>query len=422
MVRDHEEAFFEALKKDLNKPEYETFGAEIAQLIGEIDFALKNLDTWARPQKVSAALVSFPSRHYVYPQPYGVAFIIGAWNYPILLLLAPVVGAIAAGNCAIIKPSEIAEHTARLVCRLVSEYFEPGFLKAVFGGPETSKEILNQKPDYIFFTGSPRVGKIIMKAAAETLTPVTLELGGKSPCIVDEGANIEITARRIVFGKLLSGGQTCVAPDYLLAHEKVKDELLAKMKAFITERYGNRRDEGRDLCKVVNKNNFERLVRYLKNGNLYHGGYTNEDALYIEPTLLIDVSWDDEVMQEEIFGPILPVISFSDFRETLTLLNEKERPLAAYYFGPDKKKQNEFIDTLQFGGGVINDTLFHFGNPELPVGGIGNSGLGRYHGKHTFDTFTHLKSIVKKPFFPDFNFRYPPFRNKMKLLRWVFKL
>lgn len=421
-IVNNEIQIFAALKKDLNKPEFEAFGSEIAQVSAEIDFALKNIGRWTRPQPVPAALVSFPSSHTIYPQPFGVCYIAGAWNYPVLLSLAPVVGAIAAGNCAIVKPSELAANTAKLICELLSKYFDEGFLAAVLGGAEVSQEIIRQRPDYIFFTGSPKVGKIIMKAAAENLIPVTLELGGKSPCLIDEDANLKISARRVLFGKLLSGGQTCVAPDFLLVHRNVEEELLKLMKEFIAARYGATPKASSDLCRIINKHHFRRLCSYLDLGKIYHGGHTNERELYIEPTILTEVSWNDPIMNEEVFGPVLPVIPFTDLKETLAFLNEREKPLAAYYFGNNKKKQKYFIENLNFGGGGINDTIFHFGNPRMPVGGIGASGMGRYHGKYSFDTFSHLKSMVSKPWFPDVGIRYPPYKNHLKWLKMLFRL
>lgn len=418
----HESEFFQALKRDLGKSEYESFGSEIAQVKDEINFTLKNLNYWSAPERVPAAWVSFPSRHYIYSEAYGVVFIIGAWNYPVLLTLSPLVGAIAAGNCAIVKPSELSINTSHLLANLFSKYFDPCYLKIAEGGPDVNQDFLHSQIDYIFFTGSPRVGKIVMKAAAENLVPVTLELGGKSPCIVDEDANLKISARRVLFGKMLNAGQTCIAPDFLLVHEKVKEKFLDLLTKRIDELYGENPLAHEDIGNIVNENHFNRLIKYLSDGNIVKGGQFDKESLKIAPTLIDGISWDDAVMQEEIFGPVMPIISFTDLEATIRMLNEMEKPLAAYYFSSSKKKQEEIIKKLKFGGGVMNDAIFHFGNPELPIGGIGNSGMGRYHGKYSFDTFSHKKSIVKKPYYLDLSLRYPPFKNKLKFLRWIFKL
>lgn len=418
---EREKDFFDALKKDLRKPEFETYGTELAQVKDEIDYALKNLEDWARPEKVKTALVSFPSKHYKYYEPYGVCLVIGAWNYPILLSLAPAIGAIAAGNCVLLKPSELAINTSNLLCEIINENFGPEYFKVIEGGPDTTRDILNEKLDYIFFTGSPRVGKIIMESATKYLTPVTLELGGKSPCIVDEDCDLKTSAKRVIFGKMLNGGQTCVAPDFVLVHKNVKESFLKHCAEVIDNRYGSVPLGHPDLCRIINKSHFQRLISYLEGSKIYTGGQYDEDNLMMAPTILTDMSWDDKIMQEEIFGPILPVLTFQNLDETIDLLNQKEKPLAAYYFSANKKKQQELIKKLHFGGGVINDTIFQFGNPELPVGGVGNSGMGRYHGKYSFDTFSHIKGVVKKPYIMDLDLRYPPYHGKLKWLRWIFK-
>ncbi len=422
LLKTHESEFFQALEKDLSKSNYETFGSEIAQVIDEINYALAHLSSWARPEKVSTALVSFPSRHFVYSVPHGVTLIIGAWNYPILLTLAPLVGSMAAGNCSIVKPSELAANTSVLLKSLFEKYFEEEYIKVIEGGVEITQNLLSQDLDYIFFTGSPKVGKIIMKAAAEKLIPVTLELGGKSPCIVDEDSNLEISARRVIFGKMLNAGQTCVAPDFLLVHQDVKSKFLHLLKERIIEIYGEQAHLHQDIATIINETHFQRLINYIKENTVYFGGEYDETSRRIGPTIISDVSWKDKVMKEEIFGPILPVMEFENLDETISELNAKIRPLAAYYFSKNKKKQKKVIESLRFGGGVINDSLFHFGNPELPIGGVGSSGIGQYHGKYSFDTFSHKKSIVKKPYYLDISLRYPPYKGKLKWLRWIFKL
>ncbi len=419
---ENEEKIFNALKEDLSKPFFETYGTEIAQVIEEINFATANLNSWSSPERVRMTWVSFPSKHYIYSLPHGVILIIGAWNYPILLTLAPLVGAMAAGNCAIIKPSELAKNTSSLLLRLINENFDRNYIKVVEGGADETQQILSCDLDYIFFTGSPQVGRIIMQKAADRLIPVTLELGGKSPCIVDEDSNLEISARRVIFGKMLNAGQTCVAPDFLVVHKQVKKQFLELLKGRIEEIYGDDPQLNEDVASIINENHYKRLTGYLNAREIFYGGKKNDELLKIGPTILTDVDWNDQVMQEEVFGPILPVLEFENLEDLIDDLNDRVKPLAAYYFSKNRKKQNRIIEKLNFGGGVINDAMFQFGNPELPIGGIGRSGIGQYHGKYSFDTFSHKKSIVKKPYYFDMDFRYPPYKGKLRWLKWIFKL
>lgn len=420
-IENNQEAIFDALQKDFRKSHFETFATEIALLLDEIKLMSENLSQWAKPQPVRGSWLLFPSASYLYPEPYGTTLIIGAWNYPIQLTLLPAVGAIAAGNTVIIKPSELATHTSALIKRIVSETFEPAHVCVIEGGVEETQLLLKERFDKIFFTGSTAVGKIVAKAAAEYLTPITLELGGKSPCIVDEDADLDVSARRIVWGKFINAGQTCVAPDYVLAHKKIRSMLVLKMSKYITEFYGKNPQNSPDYPRIINKKHFDRLKKYLNDGRVIKGGETDEQELYIAPTILEEVTWESPVMQEEIFGPILPVLEFSDLEKVVEELKCKEKPLACYYFGKSEKRQEYVLQHLAFGGACINDTVMHTANPNLPFGGVGNSGQGGYHGKFSFDTFTHYKAVLKKPFWMDIPLRYPPYKGKLNLLKNIIK-
>ncbi|MDX1671988.1 MAG: aldehyde dehydrogenase [Balneolaceae bacterium] len=419
LLEQHEEEIYEALRADMQKPPLETYGTEIGLILMEIDHILSNIESWARARKVGGALINFPSSNYIYPEPYGVALVIGAWNYPVHLSIYPALASIAAGNCNIIKPSERAPHSSSLVSSIINNHFDPGFLFAVEGDAETVQQLLKQPLDYIFFTGSNRVGRIIMEAAAAQLTPVTLELGGKSPAIVDDTANLEMAAKRIIWGKCMNAGQTCVAPDYLYVQSTVKKPLLKYMKRYIEEFYGPDLRQSEDYPRIINRQAFDRLTGLLESGRIVVGGDTDEADLYMEPTVLDEVTWKDPVMQEEIFGPILPVLEFTDLQEVVESVSSKPKPLALYLFSSDRDNQQKIISEVPFGGGCINDTLGHLGNPRLPFGGIGHSGMGNYHGKTGFETFSHKKSIMKKPNWPDIPLRYPPYEGKLK---WIKRL
>lgn len=420
-VERHKEDIFEALHQDFRKSDFETFATEIALILDEIKIMLHNVKEWAKPQPVRGSLLTFPSTNYLYPEPYGTVLVIGAWNYPLQLTLLPAIGAIAAGNTAILKPSELAAHSSKIIKTIVEEVFDSQHVCVVEGGVEETQKLLSERFDKIFFTGSTAVGKIIAKAAAEYLTPVTLELGGKSPCIVDEDADLEVSARRIVWGKFVNAGQTCVAPDYVLAHKKIRSLLINKMSKYITEFYGENPRQSPDYPRIVNQKHFERLSKYLQNGVVVKGGEINSEENYIAPTILDAITWDDAIMQEEIFGPILPVLEFQDLDKILDDLQHKEKPLACYYFGKSSDKQEKVLNLLAFGGACINDTVMHTANPNLPFGGIGNSGQGAYHGKFSFDTFTHYKAVVKKPFWLDVPLRYPPYKGKLNFLQQALK-
>ena len=421
MLKKYETDIYDALKIDLNKSEHETFTTELGILYTEIDFAIKHLQEWMAPAKVNAPMTHKGTKNFIFKEPYGVCLIISPWNYPLQLALAPLIGAIAAGNCAIIKPSEYAKATSIILEEMIKDTFDPSFVKVVQGDKEISEKLLQQRFDYIFFTGSTAVGRIIMKEASKHLTPVTLELGGKSPAIVDKDASIQLAAKRIVWGKFTNAGQTCVAPDFLYVHDKVKFKLLKEMKKQIKSFYGKAPLKNKDYIRIINQKHFDRLKNYLHNGSILHGGNVDSEYLMIEPTILDKVSWEDEMMQEEIFGPILPVFTFHDIEEAVERLKPQEKPLALYYFGENGKTQQQVIQYLSFGGGSINDTLYHLANPHLPFGGVGNSGMGAYHGKYSFDTFSHSKSILKQTTKFDLPFRYPGGKLSQSLVKKIMK-
>lgn len=417
----NEKAVYEALEKDFKKPPFETYVSEIGIVLNEISFTIKHLPSWAKPEKVKTPITNFPSRSYIYSEPYGVVLIIGAWNYPLQLTLNPLVGALAAGNCAVLKPSEISSHTSHIIAKIIGENFEEEYITVVEGGVEINKALLNENFDYIFFTGSVQVGKIVMEAASKHLTPLTLELGGKSPAIVDEEADVDLAARRIVWGKFLNAGQTCVAPDYVMVHKRVKSDLLNHLDKYIHKSYGKDPSQSPDFPRIINERHFERLSGYLDNGTIITGGQTKEEEKYIAPTIIDNITWDDPLMQEEIFGPLLPVVEFENLDEVIETVNQHPKPLSLYFFSQNKKKQEMIIKEIRFGGGCINDTVAHFINHYLPFGGIGDSGLGSYHGKASFDTFSHKKGMLKKSTWLDIPLRYPPYGGKLKWIKKVFE-
>jgi len=388
----------------------------------EIRYFLKKLPKLMRPEKVKSSLASLPAQSFIYKEPYGLSLIIGPWNYPINMILEPLVGAISAGNCVVLKPSELAANTSKIVKTIVGEIYDESYVAVIEGGADVTQSLLAEKFDHIFFTGSVKVGKIVYEAAAKNLTPCILELGGKSPCIVDKDAEIDLAARRIVWGKFVNGGQTCVAPDYLLLHKSIKKPLLEKIVFYTKKHYGENPKESPDFPRVIDKRNFNRLKPFLDNGRIEIGGESDENEKYIAPTVLDEISWNDPIMQEEIFGPILPVMEFEDLAEALNDIKDRPKPLALYYFSKNKKKQEMVLKEVGSGGGCINDTLFQFGSPSIPVGGVGNSGIGKYHGKDSFYAFSNSKGIVKKSNWLDIPLRYPPYKDNLRLLRWLFKL
>ncbi|WP_427338396.1 aldehyde dehydrogenase [Caloranaerobacter sp. DY30410] len=420
-IIENERLILKALKEDLNKSDFEGYETEIGIVLDEIRYIIKNLRSWTKPKKVKTPITQFISNSYIYSEPYGVTLIIAPWNYPFQLVMAPLIGSISAGNCSIIKPSEYAPNTSKIISKIISDNFEEEFIAVVEGGIEVNKALLKEKFDYIFFTGSVNVGKIVMEAASKHLTPVTLELGGKSPCIVDEDADIELAAKRIVWGKFLNAGQTCVAPDYLYLHKNIKDYFIKNAIKFIKEFFGENPLKSEDYPRIINIKHFNRLKNLLKDGDILYGGDFDEEKLYIAPTIIDNITWEDSIMQEEIFGPILPLLVFEELDEVIKTVNTHPKPLALYYFSNDKEKQERVIKEISFGGGCINDTIVHLATPYLPFGGVGNSGMGSYHGKASFDTFSHKKSVLKKSNLIDISLRYPPYRGKIKLLRKILK-
>ena len=403
---------YDALKKDLNKSETETYMVEIGMVLNEISYMIKHIRSFSRPKRVATPLAQFHSKSYKMPCAYGIVLIISPWNYPFMLALEPMVDAIAAGNSVIVKPSEISPNVSDVIAKLISKTFDKGHVDTVLGGVEECTFLLDQDFDYIFYTGSTRVGEIVMKKAAEHFTPVTLEMGGKSPCIVDETANIPLAAKRIVFGKFLNAGQTCVAPDYILCDKKIKDKLIDELERQIVLQYTVDPIKNDAYPKMINKKQFDAMSKFITDENLIFGGKKDEESLKIEPTLL-NSTFDDDVMQIEIFGPILPIITFDDIDEAIAKINSLSKPLALYIFSSSKTNQNKVLNRCQFGGGCINDTIIHIATPNLGFGGLKQSGIGAYHGKIGFDTFTHYKSIVDKKTWLDLPMRYQPY-NKFK--------
>lgn len=419
MLQKNEKYIYQALKEDLRKSKQETLTTELGILYTEIDMALKHLKDWMKPEKVPVPLTHKGTKNTVLKEPYGVTLMIAPWNYPLQLALAPVIGALAAGNTVIIKPSEFASATSNLLQQMVTSYFQQDYVAVVEGEKDVSQALLAEEFDYIFFTGSPHVGKEVMKQASNHLTPVTLELGGKSPAIVDKDANIRLAAKRIIWGKFTNAGQTCVAPDYIYVHEKVKQPLVQEMKKYIKQFYGKHPLKNKNYVRIIHQKHFNRLCEFLTDGTIIHGGGTNLEKLLIEPTILDEVTWDDSVMQEEVFGPILPVLPFTKLDEVVTAITNRDKPLALYYFGAQEKKQDYVTSSIPFGGGCVNDTLYHLANPHLPFGGVGNSGMGAYHGKYSFDTFSHYKGIMKQTTAFDVPLRYPGSKLRQSIVKRI---
>jgi len=417
----NEQAVIGALNKDFKKSEFEGYLSEFGIVISELNFAIKNLKRWAKPKRIKSSLLTFPSKDYLYPEPFGTALIIAPWNYPFLLAMEPLIMAIAAGNTVVIKPSELTENTSKLITRIIKNVFPETIATSIQGGVEISTELLAQKWDYIFFTGSTHVGKIVAQAAAKHLTPVVLELGGKSPCIIDDSVNLKLVARRLVWGKLLNGGQTCIAPDYVIAKSNIKEDLIAVLKTEINKQYGENPENSLDFPRIVNKNNTKRLETLLQDSNIVFGGKINVNECYISPTLVDQPSLNSQIMQEEIFGPILPILTYNTEEDIEHIIWNLEKPLSLYVFSNKTSFIKSTIKKYSFGGGVINDLLIHFGNHRLPFGGVGASGMGKYHGKHGFNTFSNTKPIVKRGNWFDPSFRYAPYKGKMSLLKLVFK-
>ena len=419
----HESALANALQKDLGKSDFESYMCEIGMVLDEISYMLNHIDRFAKEKRVRTPLAQFASRSYVKPSPYGVVLIMSPWNYPFLLTLDPLVDALAAGNTAVVKPGAYAPATGEVIKELLESTFPREYVAVVTGGRAENACLLDQKFDYIFFTGSKGVGKEVMKKAAEHLTPVTLELGGKSPCIVDKTANLALAAKRIAFGKYLNCGQTCVAPDYVLCHTSVRDRFAELLKSEITRQYGKDPLQNADYGHIINPKHFERICSLIDNKKVIHGGRANRDTLQIEPTVMTDVTWQDAVMGEEIFGPVLPILTFESIDEVIKTVNDYDSPLALYLFSSNKKTIRCITSSCSFGGGCINDVIIHLATAHMGFGGVGESGMGAYHGKVGFDTFSHKKSIVDKKTWIDLPMRYQRFDKKLnaKLLRMFLK-
>ena len=421
LIKDNDQLIFEAVYQDLRKPALEAFGSEILIVLSEIKYVLKHLKSWMKPQNVGTPATLFPSSSCVYSEPLGVVLIVAPWNYPFALTIQPLIGAIAAGNCAVLKPSEQTPHTSKVIAQLINNNFNPSFITAIEGGIETNQALLAEKFDHIFFTGGTAIGKIVMEAAAKHLTPVTLELGGKSPCIVDAEANLEITAKRIIWGKFYNAGQTCVAPDYLLVQKNIKSALIEKLLEFVKIFYGDNPQQSPDLARIVNDRQFDRLVNLLDEGKILIGGNHDRSDRFIAPTLIDGIRPNSKIMAEEIFGPILPILEYDQLSDAIKIVNAHPKPLALYFFSSNKQNQQRILQEVSYGGGCLNDIIMHLGNPELPFGGVGNSGIGSYHGKSTFDTFSHRKSILKNSFRFDLKFRYPPYTMTVDTLKKFIK-
>ncbi len=416
-----EDDIVQALYNDFKKSEYEAIMTETSIVYSELKMAIKNIEKWNKPKKVLPSLLNFPSSAKIYSEPYGTVLIIAPWNYPFQLAISPLIGAIAAGNTVVLKPSELTPHTSAILNEIIEAVFDENHVAVVEGGVPVAQELLTLRWDYIFFTGSVNVGRIVAKAAAEFITPVTLELGGKSPCIVDDTASIKLAAKRIVWGKFINGGQTCIAPDYILIHKTQKDAFVSAMKEEITLAYGDDPEQSSDFPRIVNTRNFERLAIMLENENILIGGKTNKDDCYIAPTLIDEPSLDSEVMKGEIFGPILPIISYETEEDIAKIIGKYDKPLAFYIFSDRNNFAKKLIHQYSFGGGTINDTTVHFANHRLPFGGVGESGIGGYHGKQTFYTFSHKKGIVSRGTWLDVPTRYAPYKGKLKQLKNLMK-
>ncbi len=419
----NEEELYNALYADLKKSREESWVTELGFVISEINAALKNLKSWMMPEKAATNLVNFPSSSRVIKEPLGVVLIIGPWNYPFQLLINPLVGAIAAGNCVVLKPSEFAPATEAVMKKIIEETFSTEYILYMKGeGQSVIPAMMNNFTfDHVFYTGSTAVGKIIYKMAAERLVPVTLELGGKSPCVVESDANIKVAAKRIAVTKFSNAGQMCVTPDYVLVHDSVKYELLEMLKKSITLFYSDKPEESYNYCRIINQKQFDRISRYLADGTIIYGGRTDRENLFIEPTLLTDVSLDSPVMNEEIFGPVLPVISFTSMEEAKAIINRHPNPLSFYVYTSGRTKEKQWLEAVPAGGACINNSSWHLTNHHLPFGGRGFSGTGNYHGRYSFETFSHKKAVMKTPAWFDPKIKYPPFKGKLKIFKWVIR-
>ncbi|MBO5447482.1 aldehyde dehydrogenase [bacterium] len=420
VIKANEQEIFDAIYKDLGKSSTEAYMCEVGLSLDEISYFQKNLKKFAKDKTVFTPITNFHARSYIKSVPWGNVLIISPWNYPFLLSIEPLIDAIAAGNTVVIKPSAYSPYTSEIVRKIVKEVFPEEYVAVVTGGREENKALLEMKFDYIFFTGSSNVGKEVLRKAAENLTPVSLELGGKSPCIVDKSANLKLAAKRIVFGKFVNCGQTCVAPDYIYCDKGVKDELIGYIRQEISKQLGENPLENKNYGKIINEKHFNRLCGLINQDKVVVGGKTLPETLKIEPTVMDNITWDDAVMKEEIFGPILPVMIYDNLDEVIDIVESKPHPLALYIFSSDKKNIKKVTERCRYGGGCVNDVVVHLATPEMPFGGCGESGMGSYHGKFGFDTFTHKKSILDKKTWFDLPIRYQPYSNLQNLLLKMF--
>ena len=422
-IKKYENNIINALNIDLGKPEFEAYSSEVGFVYSTIDYFIKNLKSWTKVKKVKNDAAQLPGKSYIYKSHYGAVLIIGPYNYPFQLLIEPLIGAISGGNTVILKPSEYAAKTEAIVEKIIKETFDEKYIAVVTGDYKVNSQLLDLEFDYIFFTGSVNVGKIVMEKASKHLTPVTLELGGKSPVIVDNTANLKVSAKRILWGKLTNAGQTCVAPDYILAHEDIYEELIKEFEKVIIEFYGQDIINSKDFGRIINDRHMNRLNAILEHdkNKITFGGEVDFEKRYISPTIIRDVTLEDAVMNEEIFGPIIPVIKYKNMEDIKYYISHHKNPLALYVFSEDENFSEDIINRFSFGGGCVNDTISHVASPYLPFGGIGSSGMGNYHGKASFDTFTHTKSIVKKSTKIDLKLVFPPYKDKIKLIKKVMK-
>ena len=415
-----EKRILEALHRDLNKSSFDAYMSEVGIVLSEVRFALRHLRSWTRPKRVRTPLTLFPSTSHIHSEPYGVTLVISPWNYPFALTINPLIGAIAAGNCCVLKVSEFAPSTSSVLADLIADAYTDSYITVISGDAEVSQNLLKEHFDKIFFTGSAIVGRSVMSAAATNLTPVTLELGGKSPCIVDRDARLEEAARKIVSGKFLNAGQTCIAPDYLLVHHKVKNDLLNKIQNTIHRFYGINPQQSEDYARIINQRHFDRLDQLMASGRILFGGDRDRKNLYIGPTLIDNIQRDDAIMRDEIFGPLLPIMTFNDLTDAINTVQSFPKPLALYYFSECRRHQRTVMNQIAFGGGCVNDTMLQYASPYLPFGGVGQSGMGRYRGKASFKAFSYQKSVVRRPSRVDLPLRHPPYKSLWlikKLLR-----
>ncbi len=417
----HENEIIKALYEDFKKPAFEAVLTETSYVILELKDTIKNLKNWAKPKRVFPSLLNFPSNDYIYKEPYGKVLILAPWNYPFQLALCPLISAVAAGNQIVVKPSELTPKTSEIIAKIIAKVFDKNHVEVIEGGVEISQQLLAQRWDYIFFTGSVAVGKVVAKAAAENLTPVTLELGGKNPCIIDETANLKLAAKRIVWGKFMNAGQTCIAPDYILIQKDMKSHFVSYLKEEITNAYGHNSSESPDFARIVNTKNWQRLVDMINPEKVIFGGQTDIESCYIAPTLIEEDSTDTLIMAGEIFGPLLPILTYENESDIDKIISKYEKPLALYVFTENQTFSKKIIKSYSFGGGCINDTVVHFSNKRIPFGGVGHSGIGAYHGRLSFDVFSHQKGIVKKANWLDLPMRYAPYKGKLATIKNIFK-